>query len=163
MIFINNTNGRQIDVFLDRLEMCHKIEYKERLEIDFPTVPLAELLLQKMQIIKISEKDIVDTTMLLLSHDIGNNDDNTINGSYISKILSKEWGFYYTVTTNLRKVASLMRDFKVLKEEEKNIVDKRIEELLKKIDEVPKSRSWKLRARVGTSKKWYRDVDTPSG
>jgi hypothetical protein len=163
MIFINNTNGRQIDVFLDRLEMCHRIEYKKRLEIDSHTVPLAELLLQKMQIIKISEKDIIDTTMLLLAHDIGDNDDNTINSSYISKILSKEWGFYYTVTMNLRKVASLMRDFEVLEEKEKNIVDKKIKDLIKRIDEEPKSRSWKLRARVGTSKKWYRDVDTPSG
>lgn len=162
MIFINNTNGRQIDVFLDRLEMCHKIEYKKRLEIDSPTVPLAELLLQKMQIVKISEKDIIDTTMLLLAHDIGDTDDNTINVKYISKILSKEWGFYYTVTTNLRKVASLMREFEVLEETDKEIVDRRVEELIKRIDKEPKSRSWKLRARVGTSKKWYRDVDTPN-
>ncbi|MFX1604962.1 MAG: hypothetical protein ACFFDD_03575 [Promethearchaeota archaeon] len=161
MIFTNNADGRHIDVFLDRLEMCHKIEYKKRLEIDSPTVPLAELLLQKMQIVKISEKDIIDTTMLLLAHDLGESDADTINAKHIADILSKEWGFYYTVTTNLKKVASLMREFDVLEEKDKDIVGNRIDKLLKILDDKPKSRSWKMRARVGTSKKWYKDVDTP--
>ncbi|MFX0053608.1 MAG: hypothetical protein ACFFAD_01650 [Candidatus Hermodarchaeota archaeon] len=163
MIFINNSDGRHIDVFLDRLEMCHKIEYKKRLEIDSPTVPLAELLLQKMQIVKISEKDIIDTTMLILAHEIGDTDENTINAGYIAEILSKEWGFYYTVTTNLKKVASLMREFTVLDNQEKEVASSRIEELLQSIEDKPKGRSWKMRARVGTSKKWYKDVDTPGG
>ena len=163
MIFINNTDGRHIDVFLDRLEMCHKIEYKKRLEIDNPTVPLAELLLQKMQIVKISEKDIIDTTMLLLAHELGETDEDTINSRYIAKILSKDWGFYYTVTTNLKKVSSLMREFEVLDEKDKDIVSNRIDDLLRILDDEPKSRSWKMRARVGTSKKWYKDVDTPGG
>jgi hypothetical protein len=161
MIFTNNLDGRHVDVFLDRLEMCHKIEYKKRLEIDSPTVPLAELLLQKMQIVKISEKDIIDTTMLILAHEIGETDENTINAGYIAGILSKDWGFFFTVTTNLRKVASLMREFKVLKKEEKETVSSRIDELLQRIEDKPKSRSWKMRARVGTSKKWYKEVDTP--
>ncbi len=161
MIFTNNTDGRHIDVFLDKLDMCHKIEYKKRLEIDSPTVPLAELLLQKMQIVKISEKDIIDTTMLLLAHDIGDSDDNIINAKHISKILSNEWGFYYTVTTNLKKVVSLARKFEVLEEKDKETIERRIQELITRIDDEPKSRSWKMRARVGTSKKWYRDVDTP--
>ena len=163
MIFTNNSDGRHVDVFLDRLEMCHKIEYKKRLEIDSPTVPLAELLLQKMQIVKISEKDIIDTTMLILSHEIGNTDENTINGGYIAEILSKEWGFYYTVTTNLKKVVSLMRDFTVLNDQEKDVVSSRIDDLLQRIEDKPKGRSWKMRARIGTSKKWYKDVDTPGG
>ncbi len=161
MIFTNNSDGRHIDVFLDRLEMCHKIDYKKRLEIDNPTVPLAELLLQKMQIVKISEKDIIDTTILLLAHELGDTDDNIINAKYISKILASEWGFYYTVTTNLKKVDSLMRKFEVLNESEKDLVSKKIEKLMKRIDEEPKSTSWKMRAKVGASKKWYKDVDTP--
>jgi hypothetical protein len=163
MIFTNKSDGRHVDVFLDRLEMCHKIEYKKRLEIDNPTVPLAELLLQKMQIVKISEKDIIDTTMLLLAHELGDTDDNTINAKLISQILGSEWGFYYTVTTNLEKVDTLMREFEFLEEKDKEIVSKRIEDLMKRIDEEPKSRSWKIRAKVGTSKKWYKDVDTPVG
>lgn len=161
MIFKNNTDGRHIDVFLDRLEMCHKIDYKKRLEIDNPTVPLAELLLQKMQIIKISEKDIIDTTMLFLAHELGDTDKDTINAKHISQILSKEWGFYYTVTTNLKKVASLMRNFDVLDESDKDVVSSRIDALIKRLDNEPKSRSWKMRARVGTSKKWYKEVDSP--
>ncbi|MHA2432457.1 MAG: hypothetical protein ACXADO_04425 [Candidatus Thorarchaeota archaeon] len=161
MIFLDET-GRHVDVFLDRLEMCHKIEFKKRLEVDSPTIPLAELLLQKMQIVKISQKDIIDTTMLILEHDIGNTDDNTINVAYISDILSKEWGFYHTVTTNLKKVASLVHEFEILEEQDKQAVVNRIEEILERFESQPKSRGWKLRARVGTSKKWYKDVDTPA-
>lgn len=162
MIFINNTDGRHIDVFLDRLEMCHRIEYKQRLEIDSPTVPLAELLLQKMQIIKISQKDIIDTTMLLREHDLGDSDQNILNIKHISNILAKDWGFYYTVTTNLKKVRTLMEDFKVLSDQDKQIVRDRIDKMLSYFEDTPKSSSWKLRAKVGTSKKWYRDVDTPA-
>ncbi|MFW9800538.1 MAG: hypothetical protein ACFFD9_08880 [Candidatus Thorarchaeota archaeon] len=162
MIFLNDATGLHVDVFLDRLEMCHKIEFKKRLEIDKPTIPLAELLLQKMQIVKISEKDIIDTTMLVREHDIGNTDEDMINASYISEILSKDWGFYYTVTTNLAKVVSLMNDFEVLEEQDKQVITKRIEEILHAIESKPKSRGWKMRARVGTSKKWYKEVDTPA-
>ncbi|MFW9967780.1 MAG: hypothetical protein ACFFEA_11565 [Candidatus Thorarchaeota archaeon] len=162
MIFTNNVDGRHVDVFLDRLEMCHKIEYKKRLEIDKPTVPLAELLLQKMQIVKISQKDIIDTTMLILAHEIGESDENTLNAKYVSDILSKDWGFYHTVTTNLERVATLMQEFEVLDENEKKTVKDRINELLRIFEDTPKSKGWKMRARVGTSKKWYRDVDTPA-
>ncbi len=161
MIFLHESSGRHVDVFLDRLEMCHKIEFKKRLEVDTPTIPLAELLLQKMQIVKISEKDIIDTTMLIIEHDIGDTDDNIINVVYISDILSKEWGFYYTVTTNLRKVASLAQEFDTLEEEDKHTIAGRIEKILELLESQPKSRGWKMRARVGTSKKWYKDVDTP--
>ena len=35
-----------------------------------PTIPLAELVLEKMQIVKINEKDIIDTIMLLREHEI---------------------------------------------------------------------------------------------
>ena len=163
MIFINNTDGRHIDVFLDRLEMCHRIEYKQRLEIDSPTVPLAELLLQKMQIVKISQKDIIDTTMLLREHDLGDSDQDILNIKYISNILAKDWGFYYTVATNLKKVRTLMEDFNVLSDQDKQIVRDRIDKMLTYFEDTPKSSSWKLRAKVGTSKKWYRDVDTPAG
>ncbi|MFW9957788.1 MAG: hypothetical protein ACFFCT_06945 [Candidatus Odinarchaeota archaeon] len=162
MIFINNADGRQIDVFLDRLEMCHRIEYKQRLEIDTHTVPLAELLLQKMQIVKISQKDIIDTTILLREHDLAETDQNLINIKHISAILAKDWGFFHTVTTNLKKVRTLIQDFNVLSEQDKQIVRDRIDKMLHYFESTPKSSSWKMRAKVGESKKWYRDVDTPS-
>ncbi|HMK83756.1 MAG TPA: hypothetical protein VK503_08565, partial [Candidatus Bathyarchaeia archaeon] len=64
-IFNDKDGNKAIDVFLDKLEMCHVIDYSDRLNLDSPTVPLAELLLQKLQIVQINEKDIHDLMILL--------------------------------------------------------------------------------------------------
>ena len=158
LIFINPANQEVVDVFLNRLAMCHTIDYSKRLEIDSPTVPLAEIILQKMQIVMIGEKDVKDTFVLFREHEVGDNDNNMINGVYIAKLMSKDWGFYYTVTTNLLKVKNLMSEFSVLSEQDKTIISERIDSLLQKIEEQPKSSSWKMRAKVGPRKKWYKDV-----
>jgi len=51
-IFNDKEGNKAIDVFLGKLEMCHVLDYTGRLELDTPTVPLAELLLQKLQIVQ---------------------------------------------------------------------------------------------------------------
>jgi hypothetical protein len=138
--------------------MCHTIDYTQRLEIDNPTVPLAELLLQKMQIVQISEKDVIDTIVLLREHEIGDGDTEMVNAAYIAKLLSNDWGFYYTVTTNLQKVKSLVVDFRVLDNQDKQVVTEKIGRTVSLIEAEPKNRSWNARAKVGTKKKWYKDV-----
>jgi hypothetical protein len=64
-LFENPANKRHIDVFFDKLEFCHTIDFKGRLELDYPTISLSDILLQKMQIVQINEKDIRDTMVLL--------------------------------------------------------------------------------------------------
>ena len=161
LIFIDNVNARHVDIFLDRLAMCHTIDFSKRLEVDYPTIPLAELLLQKMQIVKLSEKDVKDIVVLLREHDMGHRDAETTNIEYAAKLLSKDWGFYYTVTTNLRKVRGLTQRYSVLSDEDRRDVTRKIDQILAAIEEAPKSVSWKMRAKLGSSKKWYREVDTP--
>lgn len=70
--------------------MCHTLYFKNRLLVDYPTIPLAELLLEKMQIVKLAEKDIIDTIILIREHEIGEKDEKTINATYIANILSKD-------------------------------------------------------------------------
>lgn len=161
LIFINEQNGRHLDVFLDELNMCHRIDFKGRLEVDFPTIPLAELLLEKMQIVKLGEKDIKDTIILIREHDLGYSDDDLINVGYVAELLSKDWGFYYTVTTNLRKVKNYLQNYEQLKSDDKSDVATKIDKIIETVEKEPKSLSWKMRARIGPSVKWYRDVDTP--
>ena len=60
--------GMHLDVFLDKLEFCHTVRWNGRLEHEEDTIPLAELLIQKMQIVEINEKDLIDTIMLLLEY-----------------------------------------------------------------------------------------------
>ncbi|RLI52489.1 MAG: hypothetical protein DRP09_17815, partial [Candidatus Thorarchaeota archaeon] len=77
--------GVHCDVVLDKLYFCHNIDLRERLELDYPTITLADLLLSKLQIIELNEKDILDAIILLLEHEIGDGDDDeTINIRYIS-------------------------------------------------------------------------------
>jgi len=158
-IFNDKEGNRAIDVFLDKLKMCHEIEFQNRLELDTPTVPLAELLLQKLQICETNEKDIQDSIILLREHEIGDTDKDEINGKYIASILANEWGFYYTVTQNLTKVAEFTREYGSLTAEDKDVVTKRIEKLRQIIEQTPKALAWKMRAKVGPSVKWYNVVE----
>jgi len=157
--FYDARNKRMADVFLDKLAMCHEIVFQERLEIDYPTLSLADLLLTKMQIVKLTEKDVKDSTILLLEHDVGSDDKDTINSDYISKLLSDDWGFYYTVIANLEKIGQRVDMFPQISDVEKQRVKQNVDFLLIAINERPKSFRWKMRARIGTKKQWYNDVE----
>jgi len=150
-------NRRMADIFFDKLDMCHTIDFKGRLELDSPTITLADFLLEKMQIIQLNEKDKIDTLVLLREHEIGNTDRETVNAEYIGKLLSKDWSFYYTVTMNLAKVKEYAGSS--LPEDDRTDVGVKVDRLLEWIEKEPKTTGWKMRARVGTKKKWYRDVE----
>jgi hypothetical protein len=159
----HGTEGLDIDVFLDELPMCHTIDLRDRLQQDNPTIPLADLLLEKMQIVRINEKDIKDSIVLLREHPVGEGDLETINSAYIAELLSKDWGFYYTVTTNLKKTLDFLPRYSALSTEDAGQISSRANLLLEQIEIKPKSQKWKFRAKVGTKSKWYKDVeDSPS-
>ena len=160
MIWDNKSNGLHVDIFFDKLEMNHDIPFTGRLELEEMTIPLADMLLEKMQIVHINEKDIVDSIMLLREHTIGTSAaPETIDGSYLAKLLSNEWGFYYTATTNLKIIEDRVKLYPELTEEDRADVSKKVHELLAIIDKRPKTLAWKLRARVGPKTKWYKDVE----
>jgi hypothetical protein len=151
------------DVFLDKLEMCHTIDFSGRLERDYPTVPLEELLLEKLQIVNIESKDIIDVAMLLSDHDAGSDKSETIDKVYVAKLLADDWGFYYTATTNLSKISQAVAHMAAIETSDKDRITKNIELIRAEIEAYPKSLAWKLRARVGPKAKWYRDVSSPRG
>ena len=159
-IFINKSGGNShADVFLDKLDMNHVIDFKGRLELDYPTITLADLMLEKLQIVHINEKDIKDSILLLLEHDVEKGDKETINVDRISQIMAEDWGFYYTTTTNLKKIRGFLPQYTTLEETQRQLVDSRAGKLLEAIEKKPKKLGWKVRARVGPSKKWYNDVE----
>ena len=148
-----------IDVFFDKLDFCHVISWDGRLEVDKPTIPLSEMLLEKMQIVKINEKDVVDTIMLLLEHPLGNRDQETINMAYIAKLCANDWGLWRTTTMNLDKVGRLAVGYAQLEEEQKSQVVDQVKKAIETIDAEPKSMAWRIRSRVGDRVKWYKEVD----
>jgi hypothetical protein len=165
-LFIDKETGRKIDVFYDHLEFCHKIDFKKnkRLEADAPTIPLAELFLEKTQIVEINAKDLKDLVITFLAHDVSEeDDDNAVNGNYISKILSDDWGFYYTVTENIKKFINFVPSLEDIDENQKDLVISRAKKLHQMIEDSPKSRGWNRRAKVGTKQRWYKYVHSMEG
>jgi hypothetical protein len=159
MLFHDPVFDRHIDIFYNVLEFCHPISFIGRLEVEQHTLPLAELMLEKMQIVQINEKDQIDTMMLLREHPIGDIDQETINAALIARTLANDWGFWRTVTGNLSLLEEAMLRYTQLTEEDRMVVSTRIHELLGKIDAAPKSLRWKARARIGEKVKWYKDVE----
>ncbi len=158
LIFNHPGKHIHVDVFMDRLSFCHDIPWKGRLEVDSPTIPLAELLLEKMQIVKINEKDIIDTIMVLREHEIAADDEDHVNSARVAKLCADEWGLWRTTTMNLDKVREYLPHLD-LEDEDKQVVSQRIAELLSAMDDYPKGTKWKLRARVGDKKRWYNEID----
>ena len=158
-IFSNPKIGLYVDVFYEKLDFCHLISWTGRLEADSPTIPLAEMLLEKMQIVKINEKDVIDTIMLLLEHPLGDHDKETINIALIAQLCAKDWGLWRTTTMNLDKVRQLAQHYPQLTDQQKQHVVNQVNATLARIDSEYKSMAWRLRARVGDRVKWNKDVD----
>jgi hypothetical protein len=158
-IFENHHNKLHIDVFFDKLDFCHVISWEGRLEVDKPTIPLSELLLEKMQIVKINEKDVVDTIMLLMEHPLGGNDQETINMTHIARLCATDWGLWRTTTMNLDKVSKLAVGYPQLEEDQKLQVIAQVKKAMEYIHAEPKSMAWRIRSRVGDRVKWYKEVD----
>jgi hypothetical protein len=158
-IYENSHNNLHVDVFFDKLDFCHVISWADRLELDAPTIPLSEMLLEKMQIVKINEKDVIDTIMLLLEHPLGENDKDTISIARVARLCSNDWGLWRTTTMNLEKVGKLAAGYPQLSEDLKSQVQTQVKQAIARIEAEPKSMAWRLRARVGDRVKWYKDVD----
>lgn len=168
LIYFHPKGYYNVDVFFDKLEFSHDIVFgskpgEGRLELDYPTISLADLVLEKVQIHNINLKDIVDLIVLLYNHEIcEKHTRECIDGGYIAKILADDWGFWYDASLNLNKVKSFAEKFhdeNKLTDDEYNVVASRVDKLLKIIDEEPKTKKWKKRAEIGTSKPWYREVE----
>ncbi len=158
-IFDHPVADFHIDVFYDRLEFCHVIPLAGRLEADSPTIPLAELLLSKLQIVKLNEKDVVDAILLLLDHPLADGDDDTIDLARIAGLAAEEWGLWRTLTMNLEKVASLAAGYPQLDESQRSRVAQAVSTLKGAIDRAPKTFPWRMRDRVGDRRQWWTDVD----
>jgi hypothetical protein len=151
LLYLDSVNGRQIDIFIDRMKMCHVIELANRLGHDGPTLTPADLLLSKLQVFEVNMKDLVDTTALLLDHPIGDDDDDVINAAYLARLTSDDWGLHRTLQLNTARVRDAARELEV----DAGRVNQRLDELWTRIDAQPKSLKWKLRARVGDRLSWY--------
>jgi hypothetical protein len=164
-----------VDVFFDQLLVAnHPIDFRGRLELDYPTITAADMLLEKVQMWEaFGVKDLKDCLLLLKAHDIKEqNEKESIDASYIARVLAQDWGFWYTATTNLQNIKRFMSELDklgtdaqidpaLITDKERSDINEKITALLNRIETEPKSFGWKMRAKVGTKKQWYNHVERP--
>jgi hypothetical protein len=159
-IYYHNDSDMKIDIFVGDFEMCHKIPMENRLAVDSVTIPLAELLLSKAQIVELNHKDMMDITSLLLNNELGDHDKDTINLQILAQLCSLDWGLYKTTSINLGKVEEMVQKEEIdLSQEEKEMILERSQKILKMFENMPKPLPWQIRDRVGTRVKWYIEVE----
>jgi hypothetical protein len=154
MLFHDDAHGRQVDVFVGSFRMCHQIPFGDRLVKGERTVPLAELLLTKLQIIELNEKDVRDTVLLFHGHEVADHDDDAVNGARIAELCAGDWGLWRTITGNLDRCREHLNDY-ALPDTDRDRVHQRLDAVIDRIEQEPKSRGWKLRAKIGERKRWY--------
>jgi hypothetical protein len=155
--FTEPGSGTALDIFFDELYFCHPIPLRDRLELDYPTITPTDLLLEKMQIVELNPKDVKDSLVLMLEHSLDASEKDAIDHTYVARLLGADWGFYYTVTTNLERLRGHLGDGE-LDAGQAQIVEERIEALERAIEEEPKTGKWRMRARIGPRKRWYQEV-----
>jgi hypothetical protein len=149
LLFWDEQNGRQVDIFIDRMQMCHTLDFRSRLNIDSRTLPLADLMLSKLQVVELNEKDITDTITLFNDYDITNNEQG-INGAYIAVLTANDWGLNKTLEINLQKIKAFANERSF-----SPTVGECIDKLAATMEAKPKSLGWKTRAIVGERMRWY--------
>jgi hypothetical protein len=155
----DHANGLHIDIFYDVLDFCHPIRLNGRIDADPPTLPFAELLLTKLQIVQINEKDLLDAIVLLLEHELGETDAGVINAARIAKLCADDWGLWRTASMNIAKVNALAGALSSISEPDRRRVSEQSTRLLEAIKSHPKPLAWRLRAQIGDRVKWYKDVE----
>ncbi len=163
LIYFDPQDRTQLDVFVGEFNMCHRLPLTERLGVHPYTLGLAEILLTKLQIVQLNDKDIRDILLVLLQHETHENaDGERINLAAVAAPCGSDWGFYKTVTDNLSRVLERLAG-SGLSAAEAALVSGRIGAMLERIERQQKSVGWKLRALVGTKVRWYELPEEVSG
>jgi hypothetical protein len=157
-LFFQAPDGRAVDVLIDQLDMCHVLPFKDRIERMPLTLDVTDVLLSKLQIVELNEKDAQDVLYLLSAFEVREGDDvGTIGLRRISDVVADDWGWWRTMVLNLDRIAALAGS------DGRHLVPDgapfeaatNIQRIRTAVDEVPKGLRWKIRSRIGERKRWY--------
>jgi hypothetical protein len=159
-LWYDEAHGRQIDIFIGDFTMCHTLPLADRLHVEPLTLPLAELFLSKAQIVELNRKDVLDLLTLVLDHEAGPSDQESINTDLVAGLCAKDWGLYTTISMTIQKLHDFLDEGEIdLSEEHAQTIKRRLVAIQKAMDEAPKTMGWKMRARIGTRVRWYEEVE----
>jgi hypothetical protein len=161
--FVNDATGKNVDVFLDKFSMDHRLDFRQRLRLDELTIPVTDLLLTKLQMARLGEKDVKDIIAILEDHELGRKDDREIlNIGYVAKMCASDWGLYKTVTDNLRKMSGFI-DQTVQDSAERTELAAKLGVIRRSVEEAKKGMKWRIRGLVGERIRWYEPVELGEG
>ena len=162
LLFYDETNERKLDVFVGTFSMCHVIPIAARLEREPITIPLAELLLTKLQIVELTERDQRDIYNLAYHHAVVDGSVGGIESTFIAELCARDWGLWRTTRSTVERCTANLTDYG-LPHEATLTISERLTALWKRVEIEPKSAGWKLRSRVGDRVRWYNQPEeTPS-
>lgn len=156
LFFWDERNSRQLDVFVDRFEMCHTFDLRNRLMVNpgASTLPLADLLLTKMQVVELNFKDMQDMAALLQDHPL-TDDEEGINVAYITGLTRNDWGLQHTFEGTIAKLRTEDTISRLTAPRARFTLPDQLDALVQAMAAAPKSTGWKLRSKVGEHKRWY--------
>ena len=158
MIFHDEANGRHLDVFVGAFEMCHTLPLAERLTLEPLTVPAADLLLTKLQIVQLNRKDISDALALVLVEPVQTDGDDGINAGTIARLCATDWGLWRTCRQSIERLQAEAGSFGLDAPDVASIRE-RLRQLWARVEAEPKSSKWRLRDRIGDRKRWYEEPE----
>lgn len=145
---------KKADVFLNAFRMCHDIPLAARLAADELTLPLSDLLLTKLQVVQLNDKDFRDVACVLIDHEIGDHDGPTVNRSAFASSCSADWGLWRTVSGNLERFRAWLPSSGAASEEHEAALARSLA-LSEALAAAPKSLAWKARSVIGDRMPWY--------
>ncbi|MGH9020891.1 MAG: hypothetical protein ACRDV0_07725 [Acidimicrobiales bacterium] len=159
-MYFTAPSGRPIDVMVDRLTMCHELDFRSGFTALPLTLGVVDLLLTKLQIVELNEKDARDICHLLSAFPVTGESPGEgvpeIDRARFCDVMGGDWGWWRTVTDNLNKLPLLVADNPDLIPPAPTHDALRTAERLSELaDATPKSLKWKTRARVGDRMRWY--------
>jgi len=158
LVFYDQEHGRRVDVFVGEFRMCHEIPIAARLQVDDETVPLAELLLTKLQIVRLNEKDLHDIWAILLEHAVAEHDDDSVNSAQVAELLAADWGLWRTTRQTIETAREGLSS-SPLSAAERALVGERLAVLWERVEAEPKGLRWRSRARLGDRSRWYEEPE----
>jgi hypothetical protein len=153
--FHDPARDRPVDVLLDRFVMAHELDLRDSAAPDGLTISLADLLMTKLQVVSINEKDVLDLTALFLDHGFG---DGAIDLKRILQATRNDWGLEHTIHRSLATLEQTLGTFE-LQTVQANLIRTRLGELGAALHDAPKGAKWKMRAKVGERVRWYEEPE----
>ena len=163
LMYAHPSGQFHVDVFLDELNMSHRLNFAHRMALEAPTLPAADLLLTKLQIAELNRKDATDCVFLLASHaGVSADGPGCLNVDYIARQCAQSWGLFTTASDNLAAIHGLASE--IIRESELSpaarasvevAVERGLVGVRNALATEPKTLRWSLRARVGRRVPWH--------